>query len=148
MKTKEKIQVYEIKPYYIVYWNEDSGEVRVISNSKIKKGGELLFHKNPYGYLRCKINGKPFLIHQFIGEILFGPKKNGYCINHIDGNKLNNSKNNLEYITIKENIKHAVKLGLHVSARPERHGNYKDGRALKNNIKQYKSDWYYANKKK
>lgn len=34
-------------------------------------------------------------------------------VNHIDCNKLNNSYTNLEWLTRKENISHAVSLGLY-----------------------------------
>lgn len=42
-----------------------------------------------------------------------------FQVNHIDGNKLNNSLENLEWCTNKENQQHAVKLGLKVSLKGE-----------------------------
>ena len=34
------------------------------------------------------------------------------CINHLDGNPLNNKPNNLEWCTYKENMQHAIRTGL------------------------------------
>lgn len=60
----------------------------------------------------CSINGKSYLTHRLIA-IAFIPNPNNYeYINHIDGNKLNNSVDNLEWCTMQHNIKHAYDTGL------------------------------------
>lgn len=68
------------------------------------------------GYLRVCFykNGKgiDFLIHKLVAEAFIGPCPKDKEVNHKDGNKQFNYFKNLEYITHKENIKHAYKLGL------------------------------------
>ena len=64
------------------------------------------------GYLRCKLGNKICQVHQILAFVYFGEECIGKQVNHIDGNKLNNSKNNLEICTQQENIKHQFKNGL------------------------------------
>ena len=45
----------------------------------------------------------------------------GYDINHIDGNKLNNHVSNLEYITHSDNAKHAYAIVINKGARGFKH---------------------------
>lgn len=137
----EKVSIFFIEPHYVCYWNENSGKFKIISHSPIHGGKELKIGLNPNGYLQCKTNNKQFVVHQFLGEKLFGQKKPGYVVNHLDGNKTNNSRANLEYVTIAENVAHAISLGLHPSRDPKRSGRYKDGRATKENLKHYKYTW-------
>ena len=65
------------------------------------------------GYLRVKVNKKSLQVHQIMAVIYFGEKCIGYQVNHIDGNKINNKKENLELLTRKENIKHGFEIGLY-----------------------------------
>ena len=60
-------------------------------------------------------NGKAntFFIHRLVMEAFEGPA-NGKFVNHIDGDKSNNSICNLEWVTTSENHAHAYKTGLRV----------------------------------
>lgn len=68
------------------------------------------------GYYKVSLthNGKlkTFLVHQLVAQTFISNPKNYKIINHKDGNKLNNSVENLEWCTQKENVRHAVKHGL------------------------------------
>lgn len=92
----------------------------------IKRDGSIVSHKtgkaiyeyvNPKGYhfVRLVINRKKktVLKHRLIAE-RFIPNPHNYPeINHKDGNKSNNSVDNLEWCTRKQNVAHAVATGLH-----------------------------------
>lgn len=57
-------------------------------------------------------NKKTYKIHRLIAVCFIKNNNNKPCINHINGNKLDNSLINLEWCTIKENNIHAEKTGL------------------------------------
>ena len=42
-------------------------------------------------------------VHKLVAEMFIGPRPQGYVIDHIDGNYLNNRADNLRYCTKKEN---------------------------------------------
>ena len=74
--------------------------------------------KNPacnYYVVSLKQNGKKaknFFIHRLMAETFIPNPENKPQINHIDGNKLNNSIDNLEWVTCAENAQHAIRTGL------------------------------------
>lgn len=70
------------------------------------------FRKPRTGYhtVRLCIDGKPFTVavHRLVVQTFLRPILAGECVNHLDGNKLNNRVENLEITTIAGNAQHAV----------------------------------------
>lgn len=54
------------------------------------------------GYLQLTIKNKTIKIHRLVIEAFKG--KSDLTVDHIDGNKLNNSLDNLQYLTREENL--------------------------------------------
>lgn len=57
---------------------------------------------------------KFFTVHRLVARKYIPNPDNLPCVNHKDGNKLNNHKDNLEWCTHRENSQHASSLGLMV----------------------------------
>lgn len=100
-------------------------EYKQFANYLIYKDGtikSLLTGKNitkrigPNGYYQINlcINGKckTFMFHRLIANAFIPNPDNLPCINHIDGNKLNNQLSNLEWVTYSDNTRHAFRMGL------------------------------------
>jgi hypothetical protein len=137
-------KTFNFPKYYTIEIESETGEVEIYSSSKHAKGKKLKQTINHNGYLITFMNGKTHLIHSIVAKYILGERPHGLCVNHIDGNKLNNAPVNLEYITLAENTKHSMKMGLHIANRPELLSTYKDGRT-RDKVK-YKHEWYTQNK--
>jgi len=89
-------------------------------STKMKKFLRPWTSSHGYLYVRLCRNwkGKHYSIHRLLATAFIENKNTYPCINHIDGNKLNNKLDNLEWCTYSHNISEAYRLGLH--ANPKR----------------------------
>lgn len=80
------------------------------------KGCMVVPLKDGHGYLRVIIakDGvkRYFSLHRMIAMIFIPNPENKPCVNHINGNVLDNSIENLEWVTHSENNQHAFDIGL------------------------------------
>lgn len=82
-----------------------------------KRTNKILKHhvaKSGYCTLATKVNGLnvAFRIHRLVATAFLANPENKPEVNHLDGNKANNIVSNLEWVTSKENIRHAFATGL------------------------------------
>ena len=96
---------------HLNYLVSNMGRVRRISSGRILKPflgkGYLRVHLS-----RDNVSTMP-TIHRLVAKEFCEGTWEGRQVNHIDGNKLNNNANNLEWVTQLENVEHAVRLGIH-----------------------------------
>jgi hypothetical protein len=122
---------YEIKGWEGYYLYITNNDIKVFSSWGFRKGiprgqprpteiivgkrKELTLHKNTYGYLTVDLGGqkrkKTRQLHRLIAETLIPNTNNLECVDHIDGNKLNNHPSNLQWITRGDNVIKAQSMG-------------------------------------
>ena len=102
-------------------WNYEvssHGRVRSLGNDTYHRGAKVLKQNlGNKGYYTLRLTYSPGkkkceLVHRLIAKAFIQNPDDKPCVNHIDGNKLNNAVDNLEWATIKENNAHAVRSGL------------------------------------
>ena len=97
-------------------------EISSLGKIRNLQGKVLKTYIQNSGYEQIKINYQGLhihkSIHRLVAEAFIPNPLNKEYVNHIDGNKLNNTVDNLEWCTNSENILHARKTGLNPYNKP------------------------------
>lgn len=112
----------------------DDPRLKIVPYYKVRPDGTIINYLgkpvktsvNSRGYVVTTIGNlgavKTFPVHRLVLYTYSNDEVRKYIdehpeiqVNHIDGNKQNNSITNLEWCTSQENIEHAIKLGLNVN---------------------------------
>lgn len=103
----EEFKKIEANPTYSI---SNLGRVRNDNTGKFLKQDVL---RNGYSCVKIRCADgvrRNKTIHRLVLDTFIG--KSDLCVDHIDGNKLNNNLNNLEYVSHAENSKRHYKNGL------------------------------------
>jgi hypothetical protein len=95
-------------------------EISSLGRIRNKQGKILKPFIQNCGYENMKLSlyKKHIQIHREVAKAFIPNPDNKQYVNHIDGNKLNNTVSNLEWVTNSENILHARKTGLNPYNKP------------------------------
>jgi len=105
------------------YYRKDTGKIELLDNVFISERGEVRnLNRDPRkgkftphiinngGYEMVLINGKHYLLHiLLLSSFSNCPTRKGYQVDHLDHNKLNNSLENLRFVTASTNQKNKRK---------------------------------------
>lgn len=94
----------------------DHGRIKSLSNS-ISRKEKILKQQIRNGYMSVELSrkgqkSKKFFVHRLVAIAFIPNPENKEQVNHLDACKFHNNLTNLQWTTRKENIAHAIALGL------------------------------------
>lgn len=121
------MEIWKSIPGFSLYEASNCGNIRSLNYKRTNTMKVLKPSKSDDGYLKTMLLNdlgkyKSWTIHNFVALTFLGEKPKNKEINHKDGNKTNNSIENLEYVTRSENCKHSFDIGLQKPKRGELNG--------------------------
>lgn len=113
MDNKELWKPIEHNPNLMI---SSKGRVLIKAHANVKEEIRENFFKDKDGYSKINIrraDGKytQASVHRLVAEAFIPNPENKQCVNHKDSNRSNNSVENLEWVTHKENVYHSYLFG-------------------------------------
>lgn len=137
-----KIYIEDEESSYFVYEN---GE---IYNSKTKRFLKGSVFNSGYRFVSLSVNNKSknYAVHRLVAEAFLPNPLKLPIVNHIDGNKLNNNVENLEWVTAQKNSQHAHDTGLITDKRTRWNKVLISNEELSQRWRQYRNTNYFISK--
>ena len=111
----QNIEWRPIKNFEGLYEVSNTGLIKSLHCGKEKILKQVIRSNNyPYYFIGLLKNGerKYFAVHRLVAQAFISNPNNYEQVDHLDGNKLNNNVDNLEWVTPKENTNRAWNKGL------------------------------------
>lgn len=102
----------DIEGYEGRYQISNRGRVKSLTRNKIMR---LKAQRHGYKRIGLRTGSDPqkfYMVHRLVAQAFVPNPNNKAEVNHIDGDKANNTSTNLQWVTTSENALHAYKLGL------------------------------------
>ena len=133
-KIKKPIRLIELDNLEIIVSNY--GDIYTTHKSKIRSNGRkdnrkgrlLKPEKDKDGYLRIILtnNGKrkSYCVHRLVARTYLKDYNEKLQVNHKNGIKNDNRVENLEMVTLQQNIKHSIETGLKPKLKRDKYGRF------------------------
>jgi hypothetical protein len=113
LDIQEKLENEEWRDIHLEGKGTNGYYISSLGRFKNSKGVIMENYKPHHsGYIYVRVNCNKYALHRLVALTFIENINNKPFVNHIDGNKLNNNINNLEWVTCSENNLHNYKIGL------------------------------------
>lgn len=120
----------DIKDYEGIYQVSNLGNVKCLGNEFSRKERFLKLSPQSKGYLTVVLQKnatrKMVLVHRIVAEYFVDNAESKVQVNHINGIKTDNRVENLEWVSHRENLNHAIKNNLTLKGEENRNSKLKD----------------------